>query len=260
MSMLPVDKAEIYYETHGKGYPLILIAGLSCDLNLWLRIQETLTKHFQLILFDNRGVGRTHYQGPFNIDTMANDVLALMNHLKIERAFVLGHSMGGAILQSLAARHPERLAKMIISHSLIQFKPKARLALAHNLKLNEQNAPIKDQVEAKAPWIFSNAFLSKAENIESIIQLNEGAAYPQSTQGYKDQIAALLEFNSFEWFQSIKVPALVLAGIEDILAPASENKILADGLHAQFHLMSGAHIPLFEEPEAYAELVRDFLS
>ena len=89
---------EIYYEQHGDGEPLLLIAGMSVDHTAWLSILDGLSKKFQVTIFDNRGCGQTSSpKGPYTLQQMADDTAALMTALHLDQAHILGGSLGGAL-------------------------------------------------------------------------------------------------------------------------------------------------------------------
>jgi pimeloyl-ACP methyl ester carboxylesterase len=108
--MLKVNDVRLYHEVRGSGPPLVLITGLGASLWLWEEQLPALAEHFTTIAFDNRGVGRSEApEGPYTIVQMADDVAGLLDALGIERAHVLGFSMGGFVAQEFALRHPHRL-------------------------------------------------------------------------------------------------------------------------------------------------------
>ena len=97
MPKFTCNEIEIYYEIHGEGYPLVLIAGLGCDMSIWDPILDLLKRHFKIIIFDNRGVGRSSSPSqPYTISDMALDTWNLIAKLELHKPHVLGHSMGGA--------------------------------------------------------------------------------------------------------------------------------------------------------------------
>ncbi|OJV09288.1 MAG: hypothetical protein BGO14_02855 [Chlamydiales bacterium 38-26] len=96
MPKFTCNEIEIYYEIHGEGYPLVLIAGLGCDMSIWDPILDLLKRHFKIIIFDNRGVGRSSSPSqPYTISDMALDTWNLIAKLELHKPHVLGHSMGG---------------------------------------------------------------------------------------------------------------------------------------------------------------------
>src|SRR5690349_18217962 len=106
---------ELYYEIYGEGKPLVLISGLGYSLWQWHRVVPLLAEHFQVITFDNRGVGQSEKPaGPYSAQILAADTVGLLDALQIERAIILGHSMGGFIAQALALDFPGRVEKLIL--------------------------------------------------------------------------------------------------------------------------------------------------
>lgn len=108
MPTVNVNDIQMYYEIHGEGKLLLLIGGLGLDLSELQSMSGWLAQRYQVIVFDNRGAGRTDKPDiPYSIEMMAADTAELMKALAIERASLLGISMGGKIALDLALRHPE---------------------------------------------------------------------------------------------------------------------------------------------------------
>lgn len=114
---LPTD-VDLYYESHGRGEPLILVPSTAFSAEVWKPSQMSLSDSLNLILFDPRGSGRSlATQQLFTIEQMAMDIIALMDHLKIRGAHLLGHSMGGRIALSMAQNFPGRVKSLIMAAS-----------------------------------------------------------------------------------------------------------------------------------------------
>ena len=110
---------DLYYESHGQGEPLVLIPSTAFSGEVWRPFQvPELSRSLNLIIHDPRGCGRSHVvQEVYTIDQMANDVVALLDHLGIRSAHVLGHSMGGRIALSMALNFPGRVKSLIMAAS-----------------------------------------------------------------------------------------------------------------------------------------------
>jgi pimeloyl-ACP methyl ester carboxylesterase len=110
--------ANLYYETHGQGEPLVLIPSTAFSCEVWKPSQLPLAASTQLVLHDPRGCGRTtETQKVYTINQMANDVVALLDHLKIPSAHLCGHSMGGRIALEMALNFPGRVKSLIMAAS-----------------------------------------------------------------------------------------------------------------------------------------------
>jgi 3-oxoadipate enol-lactonase len=111
-----VGDIQIYYEEYGEGPPLIMILGLGQDTATWEFQISEFSKHFRLILLDNRDSGRSsHCSETYTTETMACDVLGLMDQLGIGRTHLLGTSMGGMIAQQVALMAPKRVISLILA-------------------------------------------------------------------------------------------------------------------------------------------------
>src|SRR5579885_195546 len=116
MPKAPIRDGELHYEICGRGPPLVLASGLGGLASFWDGQLCDLARSFQVITFDHRGSGRSSKSPPpYSIDGMVQDVVDLIDHLKSETVFYVGHSTGGAIGQRLAARHPARLSGLVLS-------------------------------------------------------------------------------------------------------------------------------------------------
>ena len=116
MPRAAVNGINMYYQVHGTGDPMIMVQGFGGVLQGWFFQTRAFKKHFQVMIFDNRGLGKTDGRGsPFTIETMADDTVGLLDHLGIERAHVLGMSLGGIVAQEVAINHPERVNKLVLT-------------------------------------------------------------------------------------------------------------------------------------------------
>jgi len=110
-----IGDAEIYYESHGNGDPLLLVSGLGGVAAYWKPNLPALAAKYRVIVHDHRGIGQSSRSMiKYSVDQMTDDVLRLMDQLKIERAHLVGHSTGGAIGQTLAIKAPQRLKSMVL--------------------------------------------------------------------------------------------------------------------------------------------------
>jgi 3-oxoadipate enol-lactonase len=130
MAVARINDIDLYYEVHGEGDPLVLVAGYTCDHAFWSGVVPGLAKRFRVVTFDNRAVGRTKDAGhPFSIETMAADTAGLIRQLGLFRPAIVGQSMGGAIAQTMLARFPDVCGRCVIVNSTSSFSPAAIMAL-----------------------------------------------------------------------------------------------------------------------------------
>ena len=112
---IALDWGDLHVEQAGSGAPLLLISGLNGLAQPWRGIVPKLAEHFHVISHDHRGLGGSDaWHGLYSVDQIAEDALALMDKLGIARAHIVGHSLGGAVAQAIAADHPKRVAGVVI--------------------------------------------------------------------------------------------------------------------------------------------------
>lgn len=256
------DSINIYYELKGQGQPLILLAGLGKDSSHWLSIENELLKHFQLILIDNRGSGKSDIPKlDYLVADMAYDVERLLQRLAFEQVLVLGHSLGGAIAQSLTHQFPKRVKKMILSHSFSYFSVRAMLVLRCIQGMLEKNDLSKELLMVQLPWFYSNQFLQKPGLIEVILNTMDQYPYQQGPIAFAQQVQAIRDFDSRTWLGDLNIPTLIIAGDEDYLIPKEQVYEFYQALpQAKYLLFPGAHLPMLETPKPYVKAVIDFLS
>ncbi len=259
MPYILLDDTRLYYEREGKGPPLILICGYAADLSIWDLVRKSLAKHFELILVDNRGSGKTECSTtePFTIKDMADDVIGLIKLLKLDKPHLLGHSMGGAIVQMIAMHYKELIGKIILAQTLIKITPLARAVLNTLLHLREQNISIHLQTEVVMPWLFSSTLIEDPILCPILMNQIEKHSLARSLKGQEQQFKALLAFDSSVWYAQITTPTLICAAEEDLLTPLSESLKLAKGIHnSQMHIFKKiGHMAPIERPEELCDVI-----
>src|SRR5512136_1692386 len=116
MTTAKVSDINLCYKVSGHGQPLILITGFASAQNTWIMQVRAFSRQYRVVTFDNRGFGRSDKPpGPYTTKMLAGDTIALMDHLGIKKAHIVGGSMGGMAAQEIAIEHPERLDKLILS-------------------------------------------------------------------------------------------------------------------------------------------------
>ncbi|MDF1795098.1 MAG: alpha/beta fold hydrolase [Coxiellaceae bacterium] len=263
MSKATINDISMYYEVHGKGEPLVLIAGFSADHLSWREVIKPLSKHYQVVVFDNRGAGQTDAPtGDYSIEQMSDDVIALCQHLGIEQAHFVGNSMGGKIVQMLGYRHANYVKSLVISNSSIDSYNAFTLYLEAQLELLKAEAPMRSIIKAICSWVYSYPYLSHGTNLNDLIELALNNPYPFTPQGYTSQRVALDEFNSSDWLHQINAPTLVIGGDLDIIFTPQMVKAIADNIpEAKYiELEECGHLPFIEHPEKFVDIVTTFLN
>lgn len=260
MPKVNVNGINIYYELHGSGHPLVLIAGFTCNSQIWSLLLPELKKRFQVLIFDNRGAGQSDCPDvSYSIETMAQDTIGLIEKLGLKQPHVVGHSMGGCIAQILAYQNPSLFHRFAICNSLIKLNPASAMEFTFQLHLREMKISPKILLEGIFPWIYSNEFLEDSQKVKQAMEAALRDPHPQSIVGYRRQLEALKQFDSSSWLHNINAPTLIINGMEDILCPHDSEK-LAKGIKGAklINFPQMGHVPLIEESEEFNNFLIHF--
>ncbi len=262
MPKVQLKDVGIYYEIYGKGAPVILIGGLGSDIASWGGVVKVFSTYFQVIVFDNRGCGRSDIgHNTYTINTMAEDAVNLMGYLEIRRAHIIGHSMGGCIALELAINHPERLDKLVLSNTTPVFSERNNALFEEMYNQLFKEGPSEDWFRKWTLWLFSPETLKNAKFIETFIRESVKYPYLQTAEGFKSQIDAIKQFDVRDKLNLIKAKALILEGKDDVLITPEEAETLAKGISGSiFRLLDGvAHSIHMENPKLFTDNVLEFL-
>jgi pimeloyl-ACP methyl ester carboxylesterase len=242
---------------------LILIAGLGGDVTTWQLQTPALSDHFRVIVFDNRDAGRSSLAtGAYTTADMAEDTAGLMDGLGIDKAHVLGASMGGTIAQELALAYPDRIQKLILYCTMGQFG-RFHLSPIHVWKeLRRQDAGGTLFAKDVLNWCMTQRFLMDSEAVDEMVELFCNPPYPVPPEAYCRQADALCRFDRLDRLKNLQTPTLVLVGAEDILTPPWAARELASQIpDAELKVLDrGGHCLLWEIPEEFNRTVIGFLT
>ncbi len=250
------EGADIYWETHGTGPPVLLVMGLSFTHEMWFRILPALLPFYQVILFDNRGVGRSSVpRGPYSIAKMAHDAKAVLAAAGVSTAHVVGASMGGMIAQEMALQHPEMIRSLILActtHSgLFGRWPDFRYVPRRASRDREE----RERSVVKLLYADSTPL----HLIEEDLRIRTGCNW--STQGFVNQFAGILLWSAYRRLPRLRIPTLVVHGDQDRLVPPENGRAVAKLIPgAKFELIENAgHVMTTDQPEICSDLIRQFL-
>jgi len=261
---IKVNDINIYYEIHGEGFPYVMISGSPCDVNWWIPEQiEAPSKYFKTIIFDNRGSGRTDKSVmDYSIKMFADDTVGLMNALNIEKAHVLGVSMGGMIAQEIALNYPERVEKLVLCCTHCggskQVYPSNEII---QMMMTPRKMTPEELVNEILSLCFTDDFFkNNPDFIESYKQ--RILKIPISLDSYQRQVSAEMGFSTAMRLKKIEAPTLILHGTEDVLVPPKNAEILAKRIPGAKMIMldKTAHFLFQPYPERVSIMINDFLT
>ncbi|MCX5666073.1 MAG: alpha/beta hydrolase [Candidatus Omnitrophica bacterium] len=262
MPIAKLKNISLYYETHGKGDPVLLISGLNSDSASWAGVCGKLAKHFFVIAFDNRGSGRSDTpKKKYSIREMADDAIGLLDRLQLKKCNVIGHSMGGYIAQELAIYYPERVGKLILETTASVSSTRNNMLFNDFLKRFEKDHDNEALMRLWAYWSFSPKTFERKNYIETFIKYASAYPYLQSTEGFQGQINAIASFNACARIKNIKSKTLIITGSADILIYPTESMELAKGIKGSVseEIKDAGHCVHVENPDAFISKVVQFL-
>jgi pimeloyl-ACP methyl ester carboxylesterase len=255
----------MYYEWHGRdaGAPVVLVMGLGGDSTAWAFQLAALAPRHRVLVFDNRGAGRTDAPDePYTIAGMAADLLGLLDRLAVERAHLLGLSMGGAIAQEAALAAPERVLSLQLHATWAGPHPYLQ-ALVRVVRLVRARLDAAAFYRALAVWLFApETFARQPELVELVVERAVHHPHPTPLHGYLRQCDAVLAHDARARLGRIRCPTLVAVGSQDLLTPPAFSRELAALVPgARLEILPGAgHGALWEDPAAFNRASLDFLA
>lgn len=265
MPKIKINNINLYYETYGQGTPLVFISGFSADHTIWKSIIAEYQKNYQIILLDNRGVGQSdHPEDPFTVETMADDVVELCRALSLKHCHFVGSSMGGAIVQTIAYKYPNFVRSAIIYNSFSKVDIKFHLYTQARLNLFKSQSYISNEalIKINLGFVFSSPYLNQPGVVDTLIQTSLANPFPATEIGYRNQLSALEQFDSYSWLNKINVPCLVIGSDMDQIVTEPHMRHLAERIpNSSYHCFNGVgHLPHMEQPSAFNELVLNYLA
>jgi pimeloyl-ACP methyl ester carboxylesterase len=251
--------AKIYWDEQGQGEPILLTMGLGWPCTMWYRTRPTLAARYRTIAFDNRGAGRSDVPpGPYSIAAMASDAAAVLDAAGVQRAHVLGASMGGMIAQEFALQYPERVRSLVLACTACggphatQASPEVIQVLLHR-----QGTPT-ERAEAVVPFIY-DAATPRTRIDEDLAVLSKNYA---TSEGYMGQLQGILAWEAYTRLPEIRIPTLAVHGVNDRLVPAANSDLIASCIPgAQLvKIPNASHIFMTDQPEAAQQSFLLFLS
>jgi 3-oxoadipate enol-lactonase len=258
MPTVTVDGAELFYETAGDGDPLLLIMGLGADSRGWGMQAPVFATSHRVIMFDNRGVGRSSVApGPYTTKQMARDALAVLDAVEVERAHVLGVSLGGAIAQELVLAAPERVRSLALGSTWAG--PSTWRSRLREMQLGVlRTSGVEALVKARILFIFTPPVFEKAPDLMDLI---EKTMAETPLEGYLHQLDAAEAHDARDRLGKVTTPTLVLTGERDILVPPELTVEVASLISgAELVTFETAHAIQFEESTRFNEIVLSFFA
>jgi 3-oxoadipate enol-lactonase len=256
MPTIEANGTTIAFAQSGAGEPVLLLHGAEADHSMFDGFAPLLAAHFTVVAYDQRDSGATRNPlAPYGLGELADDAAALIAALGYERAHVFGTSLGGAIAQVLAARHPRRVDRLVLSSTFRVGTP----PLAINPEVFAKLAALRTGLPGTAPeiarYFFPDDYLARHPEVAEIFSGSRRDA------AQKQRRAAILAQPVDVDLRAIASPTLVVVGERDRLIPPAHSLSLAgDVAGARTATLPGlGHVATIQDPEAVATAVLAFL-
>jgi pimeloyl-ACP methyl ester carboxylesterase len=260
MAVAVANGVEIWVEQEGRGDDVLFISGLADEGACWVDQVAGLRDRHRITTFDNRGVGRSSTpDGPFRIADFMEDTAALMDELELERAHVVGSSMGGAIAQELALAHPERVRSLVLNGTWCRGDRFLHEVFRNWMWSAEKADSIRDFLVTVNLWCFSPRIWNEGI-MDGWIDAAEASPHAQSVDAFCRSAQALIEHDSADRIGGIRAPTMVTVGELDLCLPARYSEAIVERIpNARLVVVPAVgHQPFQEVPEDYNRLLSEF--
>jgi pimeloyl-ACP methyl ester carboxylesterase len=254
------------YEERGTGEPLVLIMGLGADGQVWEAHAQAYSKKFRCFLVDNRGTGDSDKpEGPYTTAMMADDYAGLIRGLGLGKVRLAGISMGGAIAQQIALRHPDLVRSLVLVCTWAKFDPYAATVF-DNLAKVRAVVSADDFMELLFLWIWTPAWtnahtadLKAAARAAGSETAAKGLWMPQ--HAFAAQASACITHDTTADLHKIKVPTLLTIGTADIFTPMAYSEYLRDRIAGSVMVKfeGWGHVHHWEDLETFNKVTTEWL-
>jgi 3-oxoadipate enol-lactonase len=262
MPYLSLPSLNLYYEEVGTGpETLVFSHGLLWSHRMFEAQVAELSKSYRVIAYDHRGQGKSDVKGPYDMDTVASDAVALIRHLVDGPVHFIGLSMGGFVGMRLAARHPELIKSLVLLETSANAEPGENLPQYKLLNGIVRWIGIIPPIANKVMKImFAHSWLQNSANGDSIRRWKkELASNKKSITGPVEGV--IYRKGVEEELAKITCPTMVIVGDEDVATTPQKAAFIQQGIAgAKLETISGAgHSSCIEKPEEVNQLLKDWL-
>lgn len=259
MPEVKVGDIRMHYEIYGEGEPLVMINGAGATMEWFYWLIPTYSRDYRLILFDNRGVGRTDKPDTtYTTAMMADDLAGLLDVIGIDSAHIRGVSFGGMIAQEFALRHPEKVKTLILLVTYCGGKHSSTLPFGADTERIRQLPP-REATEAFLRWFITEEFIDKNPHVfEQLVAF--ALEHPAEPFGLAKHGEAIANHDTYDRLSTITAPTLVIGGDADKVIPVENSRILASRIpNAELVILKNAGHMLIEAANEVDRIILDFL-
>jgi aminoacrylate hydrolase len=240
MAVIEANGIEQFYEWHGSstGTPVALVAGMGGASSYWAPQIADFSARHRTLVYDQRGTGLTARVTVQSIRQLADDFVALLDALHIEKLHFVGHSTGGAIGQVVAVYYPERIASLVLYASIHRADPYRHRVWGLRKRILEQMGP-EVYAQTTSLFFYPPEFINANHDALLAVEAKTAATELSAPDIMGSRIGAILEFDISAKLGQVRSPALVICAEDDLLTPAYFSRDIAAAI-------PGAELKLFE--------------
>ena len=263
MERARINGVELAYELRGSGTPIVMIHGAQGDQSMFTGIAASFAGEYRVLTFDQRGSGLSEKPDmPYSMAMFADDTAALMDHVGIAKAHIIGVSMGGMIAQEFAIRHPQKVISLVLGCTT-PGGPNAVALTGGPLASAYSTQPMsaEERGKALAEAAFSKGYL--ATHPEIITNMIESRRQrPIDNTGFTHRMKAAREHDTYDRLGQIRCPTLVITGKDDALISWENSRILKEKIAgSEFVLLEPAgHCFWMEKPQDSHDAIAKFIA
>lgn len=261
MPKVRVGQIELFYEEDGCGEPIVWIHGLGIDHRVWGLQMPLFTQHFRCLTFDNRDAGQSDRSpNSYTIKTMADDAVRLMDALAIDKAHVVGLSMGGAVAQELAIAYPARVQRLVLVSTYTSSDRRGADVL-NSFALMRTRFSREEYARATSPWVFTYQDYLTPGFVDLATARFMEDPYFLPADVYPRQVEAALSHFTEDRLSRITAPTLIVAGDDDLLTPMRFARTLHEYIPGATLavIQGGGHAFILTHAGEFNRLVLSFL-
>ena len=249
----------IGYDDVGSGPALVFLHAFPLNKAMWAPQTSALADDWRCLTIDTRGFGESAAVPPFTVDRFADDVVAVLDHARVDRAAVVGLSMGGYVAFALWRRAPERLRALVLADTRAGADAADARERRHELIALARTQGVKPVIDRQIVGLLGKTTRSARPNVEARAR---SIAETSTVDGIVGALEALLARpDSTSTLSTITVPTLVIVGDEDVITPQKEARAMHEQIRdSRLEVLSGAgHLSNLEQPTSFNTTLRQFL-
>lgn len=257
--IVPVDGARIAYDDFGSGEAVVFLHAFPLNRTMWAPQTSALAAEWRCLTIDTRGFGESTASAPFGVDRYADDVVAVLDHAGVAQATVVGLSMGGYVAFALWRRAPDRVRALVLADTRAAADAPDAIEKRRELIALARSGGVSAVADRQLIGLLGKTSRERRPEVQATARAISETATVDGIVGALEALIARPD--STATLATIVVPALFIAGEEDVITPPKEARAMHDAvLGSRLEILSRAgHLSNLEAPAAFNAVLSEFL-